>query len=645
MFTKYYTRLLLTTAALCALYTSGYSQDKTIPKDLYIASTIPDSLKEDANSVVRYSSTEIIVKGPGKATKKRHRIVTVLNEKGDGAALLVLYYDKKFNSVNDVQMMVYNAAGVQVKKYHKSDFYDRSAIDGISIITDDRVLVKEHTIASYPATIEVTSEETMNSYLDLDQWNILEPECSVQFSEYKIWTSPSVGFRYMNKNTRIKPGIGKDGELDKYTWTVTNLKAIKPEDGAESWQVFPKVLFATNAFQMGGIPGDISTWETFGKWQQVLNADVCSLSPERIEEVKKMTADLKTDKEKAKFLYEYMQKSMRYVSIQLGIGGWKPFPAAFVDQKKYGDCKALSNYMCALLKAVDITSCYAIVNAGANKEPADPAFPSSPFNHVILCIPFKSDTTWLECTSNSQPFGKLGSFTENRNALLVTETGGKLVHTPKSTDQDNQFNSEVHITLDADGGAKANVKILTTGEYRFDYTNIEALKVDEQKQEFMTSLNIKQPSVFAFKPSTDKDGIKEVNIELEYDKFCDITSGDKQFYRPRVFDLWHATVPILEKRKSDFYFEIPMLKSCVTTIDLPAGFEVEALPANQNLKFSYGTYEVKYTYDATKNQVINITKFNLTNQDIPAAKYTEMQVYFDAIAKAQNKKLVIHRKA
>jgi hypothetical protein len=286
-----------------------------------------------------------------------------------------------------------------------------------------------------------------------------------------------------------------------------------------------------------------------------------------------------------------------------------------------------------------------MINAGENREPADPAFPNDPFNHVILCVPLKGDTTWLECTSMTQPFGKLGSFTENRYALLVAEDGGKLVRTPKSKDVDNQFNSEVHLTLDADGGAKAQIKILSTGTYRDDYIGLMYLKTDEQKERVIRMLNMKQPSVFDFNPSKDNDGIKEVNINLEYDKFSDITSGDKQFYRPKVFDLWQATVPVVEKRKADYYFETPLLKSCVTTIDLPAGFEVETLPTDQSLKFSYGTYEVKYKYDAAKNQVISTAKFNLTNQVIPAAKYTEMQVYMDAVAKAQNKKLVIHRKA
>jgi|EndMetStandDraft_4_1072995.scaffolds.fasta_scaffold00032_15 hypothetical protein len=645
MFTKYFNRLLLTTVALCALYTHVYSQDKNIPKNLYIAATIPDSLKEDANSVVRYSSDEVIVKSLGHMVKKHHSITAVLNEKGDGNAALVLGYDKKFTSIDDVQMMIYNAAGVQIKKYRKSDFYDHAAVDGISIVTDDRVLIQEHSIASYPATIEITYEKDMNSYLDLSEWNIEGSEKSVQFAEYKISVNPSLGFRYMNKHIQIKPEKTKDGELDKYTWQVSNLKAIKPEDDALAWQVLPKILFATNSFQFAGLPGDISSWESYGKWQLALNADVCTLSPERVDAIRKMTADIKTDKEKVKFLYEYMQQNMRYVSIQLGIGGLKPFPATFVDQKKYGDCKALSNYMYALLKAVNIPSYYTIINAGTNEEPAEPSFPSDPFNHVILCVPLKSDTTWLECTSMTQPFGKLGAFTENRNALLVTETGGKLVCTPKSKDTDNQFNSEAHLILDADGGAKAQIKISSTGDYRDGYIALASLKTDDQKQRLIRRLNMKQPSVFEFKPSTDKDGIKEINIELEYDKFVDVASGDKQFYRPRVFDLWQLTIPVVDKRKYDYYFDNPMLKTCVTTIDLPLGFVVETLPTSQSLKFGYGTYEVKYTYDAVKNQVINSTKFNLTNHVIPAAKYNEMQAYFDAIAKAQNKKLVIRRKA
>jgi transglutaminase-like putative cysteine protease len=641
-----HTKTLLYVAAIIffSIYNS-YGQEATISKALYTAAGIPDSLKEDANSVVRYSLKDIIVDGPGNITVKEHSIVTVLNEKGNDEALAVLEYSKKYNSISSFEMRVYNAAGDLIKKYHKSDMYDRSAVSSGSIITDERFLGIQHTIATYPSTIEIIDETDYKSAINIDSWSIQDMEQSVQDSYCRLAINSSAGFRYLNKNIVVNAQKTTNNNTNFFSWHVKNLKAIKMEKGAKSWRLKPRLYFAANQFRFYGVDGDLSSWQSFGKWIQGLNADVCTLNPQRVADLKKMTSNIKTDKEKVKFLYEYMQQSMRYVSVQLGIGGMKPFTATFVDEKKYGDCKALSNYMYALLKAVDIPAYYAVINAGANEEPAEPGFVRNSFNHAILCVPLKGDTTWLECTSSTQTFGVLSSFTENRRALLVTEDGGKLVNTPRSRAKDNQFNSEVHIILDADGGAKAKVKIISTGECRDDYVELATLKLDEQKESLIRTLDMKQPSVLDYKPLSDKDGVKEVSLNIEYDRFCDVMAGNKQFYSPRVFSLWATTLPVLEKRSTDYYFNNPMIKNCVTVIDLPAAFEVETLPANQNLHFSYGSYDVKYVYDTVKNQVTSTTKFNLTNHVIPASKYNELQQYMDSIAKAQNKKLVIRRKA
>ncbi|WP_448702030.1 DUF3857 domain-containing protein [Mucilaginibacter sp. AW1-3] len=628
---------------VCALTT--YGQDKNIPADLYKASTIPDSLKKDANSVVRYNYEDVTVKAAGKALVKTHSIVTILNEKAKDEAIIDVFYSK-YVSASAVEMIVYDADGKVIKKYHKGDLYDRAiGADASTLITDYRAMGAQHTIVSYPVTIEKTTGIELNGYLDLHEWVIQLPEIAVQNTGYRIAVNPTIGFRYKTKNTNLAPQKTVENGLDIYTWQAKNLKAYKLEDDAIEWQTIPKISFATNVFEYGGISGDISTWQNYGKWQLGVNADVCSLTPAREEEIRQMTADIKTDKEKVKFLYQYMQHNMRYVNVVLGMGGLKPSPATFVDQKKYGDCKGLSNYMTALLKAVNIPAYFSYVNSGTNAEPADTDFPFDRFDHIIVCVPLKGDTTWLECTSNTQQFGKLGTFTENRNALLITPDGGKLVNTPRSTIADNQLKSDVHITLAADGSAKADIKINTSGEYRAMYLNLQHYKLDEQKQALIRTLHMKQPIVFDIQPGDDKDGINQLNLSMEYDRFFDLAAGNKQFYRPRVFDIWQLTLPPLEKRKTDYYFEHPMGKTCVTTIDLPQGFEVETLPTNANLKFSYGDFSLSYTYDAAKNQVISTSTFNLTNYVIPAAKYTEMQQYMDDIAKAQNKKLVIRKKA
>ncbi|HVW13001.1 MAG TPA: DUF3857 and transglutaminase domain-containing protein [Mucilaginibacter sp.] len=643
MITLYKFKYLVALTGFCLVFIRAYCQD--IPKEVYSATGIPDSLKQDAGSVVRYCMEDYDVKGPGKATHKIHSVVTVLNEKGDHEGLVELPYNKKFNTINSFEMRVYDAAGTLLKKYHKSDMYDGAVSMEATLISDDRFLGLRHSFASYPETVEVDYEESINSIINIGSWDIQGTEQSIQDSYCHVSIGADAGFRFSAKNTSVKPDKTSSGSTDNYLWHVSGLKAFKDEERSKPWRVLPKVRFAANKFDFYDYPGDFSSWQSFGKWQQMLNADVESLSSQRAAEIKKMTDTIKTDKDKARFLYKYLQNNMRYVNIVLGIGGLKPLPATFVDEKKYGDCKALSNYMRAMLKAAGINSYYAIVDAGENAEPEDPSFPYDISNHIILCIPFKNDTTWLECTSTKAEFGKLGSFTENRNALLITENGGQLVNTPKTKAVDNQFNCEQHMTLQPDGSAKTHISLKSTGEYRLLYLETEAAKTDEQKQFWLEELQIKQPSVFNFESGKDANGEKQVDLDMEYDKFCDVMAGDKQFYRTSVFKLWGNTVPVSDSRKTDFYWEWPRIKSCTTIIDLPQGYEVESLPANSSLKFTYGSYAVSYTYNKDKNQVTGTAKFILNNAMIPAAKYTEMQQFMDDIARAQNKKLVLRKKA
>lgn len=208
---------------------------------------------------------------------------------------------------------------------------------------------------------------------------------------------------------------------------------------------------------------------------------------------------------------------------------------------------------------------------------------------------------------------------------------------------DNMYGVEHVYQIEAQTINLENGKIVVS---KIDPRLIYAEHTDRNKDAIVLTFPlISHRGIFKAISQRVKAEINELNMDLEYDKFCDVLTGDKQFYKPRVFDLWALTVPVLEKRRADYYFEHPMEKSCVTTIDIPTGFEVEALPINASLKFSYGNYEMDYVYNKEKNQVVSTAKFVLSNQVIPAEKYTEMQQYMDAIAKAQNKKLVIKKKA
>ncbi|WP_423148755.1 DUF3857 domain-containing protein [Rubrolithibacter danxiaensis] len=635
---------LLLFLSITATSTTLFAQKNAeIPIDLFKSSTIPDSLKQNSNSVIRYSLTSIVVKSPGEAVKTAHKLVTILNEKAGDEALMILPYDK-FSTINSAEMRVYNSEGELIKKYKKGDMYDGSLTGGSTIVSDDRFKGLKHTIASYPVTVETITEETESGFLDLDSWVIQDEEQAVQRAVFTITGSAENPLFYKARNISLQPSKYSENNKDTFTWKVGGLKAVKSEEGTPSWLVLPRISFSVSIFKYDGHEGRMDTWKNFGLWINELNADVNTLSAERSEQIKQLVAHIKEDKDKAKFLYEYLQKEMRYVSIQLGIGGFKPFSATFVDQKKYGDCKALANYMHALLKAVNIPSYYAIIRAGDNEEPADPEFVASSFNHAILCIPLKGDTTWIDCTSNTNPFGKLGTFTENRNALLITEEGGRLANTPVSKMQDNVFESESVITLNEDGSAKATLSLKTTGGYRDMLLGNAYRKLDDQKKFLINYLRLKQPDVFEMSQGNDKDGKKESSFNFDYARFNDMAAGNKLFLRPRLLDIWTSTLPAKSTRKYDYYFDHPMLKKNTTVIELPKGFEIESLPANTDIKFSYGNFKTTYTYKKENNQLTCYSEFQITNHVIPAEKYAEMQEFMENVSKSLNKKLVINKK-
>ena len=172
----------------------------------------------------------------------------------------------------------------------------------------------------------------------------------------------------------------------------------------------PTVILAPTEFSYYGTDGDLSTWKSYGNWICQLIEDKMELPEERIHFLEELVATQNDTLSKVKAIYKYLQEETRYVSVQLGIGGFEPLSAQKVDEVKYGDCKALVNYMRAMLNAVGINSYYTLINAGRSAKKIIPEFPSQDFNHVILCVPVSNDTVFLECTDQFSPFGFFRQF-------------------------------------------------------------------------------------------------------------------------------------------------------------------------------------------------------------------------------------------
>ncbi|MEO7961597.1 MAG: DUF3857 domain-containing protein, partial [Ginsengibacter sp.] len=472
--------------------------------NLLDASTLPDSLKENAHSVKREEKYFFEIKDIDEARLSVHQIFTVLDAGGDDVLFFYEFSDE-FRRLEDAEIKVYDARGKLLNKYKKREMHAEGTGEGL--VRDGTVYYFRVAAPAYPVTVTYDYEVKYKGTLNYPDYQIAFPEQAVENSKYVASVPAEIDLRFKAKNIDLTPVITSVGKNKFYSWEVRNLRAINQEEGAaRGGSMYPQVMIAPNRFSMDDNKGDFTSWRSFGRWYGGLSKGSMNLTEVTKNFLKNMTKDAADDKGKMKIIYDYLQKNFRYVSIQLGIGGYKPFAASFVDQKKYGDCKALSNYTQACLDAVGIKSYSALINAEYNREPVDPTFPHNDFNHVILCIPTNKDTTWLECTSNTNEFGILGSFTENRNALLITPEGGVLVSTPKSSPAENLFSVSTTITLREDASGISETTFATTGEYKQDLINyLFNEKKDNQTKFLINYMGFLQPDDYELTKNKKED--------------------------------------------------------------------------------------------------------------------------------------------
>jgi hypothetical protein len=300
--------------------------------------------------------------------------------------------------------------------------------------------------------------------------------------------------------------------------------------------------------------------------------------------------------------------------------------------------------MQAMLKAVDINSHYAIINAGNDEMPVDKSFSINAFNHVIVCVPLAKDTVWLECTSRTAPFNKLGLFTENRNAFLITDQGGIMVETPRSSPLDNAVKAFSHLKLEPDGSGSAITNISYSGNFTEEY-NHYFFDADEQaKKEFLfNNFGFKQPDKIKLEKARTEEETYPAHLELEYEKIAEFSAGSKHFINPRIYRFWSFALPKIENRVTD-YLIVPRIKTDTTILQIPEGFEIDQLPKPVKINSSLCAYESNYVFDKEKRQIISSCSIRINSHIIPASKYDETAKFFSDVLYDQQQKIVASQK-
>lgn len=322
--------------------------------------------------------------------------------------------------------------GKIIQKVTPKNLSEYNRVSDISLFEDDKVKVFYIDTDKVPIQIEVSYEIRQIGNFYFNRWLPTPEYFNQRLKSAKLeFNYPAeLGLNYIPTNTSIQPDSTYANGVVTLQWKSEDV----PAQDKSSSKDYPYVIFAPKKFSLQGYASDMSTWEGFAKWQALLNKDKDDLPEAAKMQILSMIQDKHTDFEKIDTLYRYLQQNYRYVSIQLGIGGWMPKPASEVFANKYGECKGLSNLMKSMLRLAGIDAQYTIVRAGTDAKDINIDIPHSQFNHIILRVPLENEVVWLECTSKTLPTGYLGEFTKNRHVLVVTEDGGFIDKTPAYDD-------------------------------------------------------------------------------------------------------------------------------------------------------------------------------------------------------------------
>ena len=564
----------------------------------YPVADIPAALRENAHAVVRLSEETLLVKSAGRTIETERRAVTVFDEAGSRFATKVVYYDQ-LNTVGYLRGFVYDADGRLLRTLKASDIKDVSLSDGFSLASDGRGRTADLRQPQYPYTVEFEHEINSTNTLFYSTWQPQPTEqVAVEQAVFRVLTPTELPLRYLERDLPTGTAVARSTQagLQAYEWRVQNLAAVEDEpDGPPVSETTPVVFTAPSQFEVQGHLGTLTSWQTLGLWNYQLNIGRDELPAALQAKIAALVEGETDERARIKKVYTWLQANTRYVSVQLGIGGWQTFPASSVAANGYGDCKALTNYCQALLKAAGVTAYCALVRA--DEEDIRTEFPSQQFNHVVLCVPLqkaaKRDTVWLECTSQTNAFGYMSSFTGNRHALLVTPQGGKLVRTPRYGASDNRRERLADVYLDEKGSATATIRTRRTGLEQDNYAALAStLNVVDQKKVLAEHLPLANFTISKLTYAADKRGYVPALTEtlgLALPNWANV-SGKRAFLTPNLLSRWNALPPSVGERRTAIWLENSFSYADTVRIHVPAGFKPESLPAPVQLSTTFGTY-------------------------------------------------------
>jgi hypothetical protein len=605
-----------------------------------VAATIPDSLRQGASVVERADETEIDIESPRKVKIRRRVVYTILNANGDTYATIHTYYDK-FHDLINVTGILYDAGGKELKKIRKSDMEDWSTAGSGILMTDSRVKLYHFSCRSYPYSVSFEEEVVQSGLFVLPQWQP-QATASMAVESSRLVVRIPTGFPLRFKEHGDVKEESEGGMV--YTWEVHDRPAVKQEPFAPSWpKVEPGVLLASGEFEEGGYRGRLYSWADMGRFVEDLYRGRDQLPEEARQKVHALISGITDDRKKIEILYSWLQQNTHYVAIELGIGGWQPFDAKDVYTRKYGDCKALSNYMVALLKEVGIRACNVLIRSGDLAPAMDTGFVCSQFNHAIVVAFAGNDSVWLECTSPYLPAGYLSSFTADREALLLDDNGSHVVHTPVYGVKENRLIRVLQGGIDSGGNLQAQLRIDYSGlEQDALESEMDHLSKNELREQRQQALGLSNCTIDELSYRTTRAAVPAIEETMRLTAAAYSTvSGGRIFISPGTF--LKGVEPVSESgpRRRDVELTRSVEETDSVFLRIPAGYVPEGALPSASYSAAFGSHRIRG--EMKGDTVVLICRFRQHKGTYPVDSWSKLEHFFNLIHQEANRELVFIR--
>jgi transglutaminase-like putative cysteine protease len=607
----------------------------------YASMVIPQPIAQGSDAVVRDMSIEFDYSSPTSAVMKVTEAITIMNKKGLSYGVFVCGANST-TTLKSFRGVIYDALGNTVRKISTGDLTKSDYSQ--SFATDNYRYFYEAQAAGYPFTVEYKYEVTMkDAILTFPAFRPMPGYgVGVQKAEYKLTMPQGDSFYHRAFNISSEPSdTSSDKGMVTRTWRVESMAPVQSVPFMPD--VLPAIYFIPQRFTFGRTEGTLESWATHGVWQCGLLEGRQTLPGELKAKIAELTANAADDLEKIHILYDYLGSTTRYVSIQLGIGGWQPMSAEEVYKQKFGDCKALTNYLMAMLAECGIQSIYTEIYAGEDaSRSVIPDFPHQGFsNHVVLRVPVRGDTLTLECINPKLPFGYIHNGISGRYAVQFENGTGEVVHIPAYADSLNVRSMTANATLSAD------MKMTGQVSCRYDMERYESVfgfgELDARKKLDWVSATLNTPLAEIRNISFEEHKSSQPSAVITYDMEAQLkASGSRIFVSVNPFRRNYA-VSLPRSREVGIRIADGFRNRDTVRIAIPDGFEIEAMPQPVELQTEFGHYRSSTTL--TDNGFVTTRDFLLrSGEPHNRSDYEKFKSFLSAIETDDNAKVVLKKK-